>query len=55
MLSQPGVKWDQLAEGGQEIVVLPVYLGGMLVEHLVKHLADVLRKSIDSAIQRYPS
>jgi acyl transferase domain-containing protein/thioesterase domain-containing protein/aryl carrier-like protein len=55
MLNQPGVKWDHLAEGGQEIVVLPVYPGGMLVEPFVKDLADALRRSIDSAIHRRPS
>jgi thioesterase domain-containing protein/acyl carrier protein len=51
-LNQPGVKWDQLAGGGQEIVVLPVYPAGMLVEPFVKHLADALRRCIDSAIHR---
>jgi thioesterase domain-containing protein/acyl carrier protein len=44
-------KWDQLAKGGQEIVVLPVYPAGMLVEPFVEHLAAALRKSIDDAIQ----
>jgi phthiocerol/phenolphthiocerol synthesis type-I polyketide synthase E len=44
------LKWDRLAEGGQEIVVLPVYPAGMLVEPFVKHLAIALRKSIDAAI-----
>jgi hypothetical protein len=52
ILSQPDVKWDQLAGGGQEIVVLPVYPAGMLLEPFVKHLAAALRRSIDSAIQR---
>jgi len=55
MLNQPGVKWDQLAGGGQEIVVLPVYPAGMLVEPFVKHLADALRRSIDSAFHHRPS
>ena len=54
-LNQPSVKWDQLAEGGQEIVVLPVYPGGMLVEPFVKDLADALRRSIDNAINHRPS
>jgi hypothetical protein len=49
------VKWDQLAEGGQEIVVLPVYPGGMLVEPFVRDLADALRRSIDNAINHRPS
>jgi len=55
VLNEPGVKWDQLAGGGQEIVVLPVYPAGMLVERFVKHLAHALRRSIDSAINRCPS
>jgi thioesterase domain-containing protein len=54
-LNHPSVKWDQLAEGGQEIVVLPVYPGGMLVEPFVRDLADALRRSIDNAINHRPS
>jgi thioesterase domain-containing protein/acyl carrier protein len=50
MLKNPELKWDRLAEGGQEIVVLPVYPAGMLVEPFVKHLAVALRKSVDAAI-----
>ncbi len=53
MLDQPGVKWDQLAQGGQDIVILPVYPAGMLVEPFVKHLAVALKRSIDDAIRRY--
>jgi hypothetical protein len=55
MLNQPGLKWDRLARGGQEIVVLPIYPAGMLVEPFVKHLAHALWRSIDSAIDRCPS
>ncbi len=55
MLNQLALKWDQLAGGGQETVVLPVYPAGMLVEPFVKHLAHALRRSIDSAINRCPS
>jgi phthiocerol/phenolphthiocerol synthesis type-I polyketide synthase E len=47
--SKPEAKWDLLAKGGQEIIVLPVYPAGMLVEPFVKHLAVVLQDSIDSA------
>ena len=36
--NKPALKWDHLAEGGQEIVVLPVYPAGMLVEPFVKRL-----------------
>jgi hypothetical protein len=50
MNSKPELKWDRLAQGGHEIVVLPVYPAGMLVEPFVKHLAVALRKSMDVAI-----
>jgi phthiocerol/phenolphthiocerol synthesis type-I polyketide synthase E len=50
MGNKPELKWDRLAEGGQQIVVLPVYPAGMLVEPFVKHLAVALQKSIDAAI-----
>jgi phthiocerol/phenolphthiocerol synthesis type-I polyketide synthase E len=53
MLSKPELKWGQLAQGGQEVVVLPVYPAGMLVEPFVKHLAAALRNSIDSAVQSF--
>lgn len=52
MFNQPGVKWEKLARGGQEIVTLPVYPAGMLVEPFVKHLASALMSSMDSAIRR---
>lgn len=51
-LDKPGAKWEQLAEGGQEIVVLPSYPAGMLVEPFVKHLAAALAKSIDDAVRK---
>jgi phthiocerol/phenolphthiocerol synthesis type-I polyketide synthase E len=47
--SQPEAKWEGLAQGGQEVIVLPVYPAGMLVEPFVQHLAAALRKSIDNA------
>jgi len=47
--SKPEAKWESLARGGQEIVILPVYPAGMLVEPFVKHLALALRDSIDAA------
>ena len=47
--SKPEAKWEPLAQGGQQIIVLPVYPAGMLVEPFVKHLAAALRNSIDSA------
>ncbi len=50
IFNQRDAKWDRLAKGGQEIIILPVYPAGMLLEPFVKHLADALRKSIDAAI-----
>ncbi len=52
MLKKPGAKWDDLAQGGQDVIVLPVYPAGMLIEPFVKHLATALRKSMDDAIRR---
>jgi phthiocerol/phenolphthiocerol synthesis type-I polyketide synthase E len=51
VFSKPGLKWDRLAQGGQEVVVLPVYPAGMLVEPFVEHLAGALRKCIDAAVR----
>jgi thioesterase domain-containing protein len=51
IFSKPDLKWDQLTQG-QEVIVLPVYPGTMLVEPFVEHLANALRCSIDAAIQR---
>ena len=50
LLDRPDVKWNKLAQGGEQVVVLPVYPAGMLVEPFVAHLADALRKSIDAAM-----
>jgi phthiocerol/phenolphthiocerol synthesis type-I polyketide synthase E len=50
IFNHPEAKWNRLAKGGQEIIVLPVCPAGMLLEPFVEHLADALRKSIDSAI-----
>ncbi len=47
--NKPEAKWERLARGGQEIIVLPVYPAGMLVEPFVEHLARALRSSIDGA------
>jgi hypothetical protein len=49
--SSPELKWKQLAQGGQEIISLPMYPAGMLLEPFVKHLADALRGAINKAIQ----
>ncbi len=49
-LHNPDLKWDRLAEGGQEVVVLPVNAPSMLFEPFVKHLAAALRRSMDSVL-----
>ena len=51
IFSKPDLKWDGLTQG-QDVIVLPVYPGTMLVEPFVVHLAGALRRSIDLAIQR---
>jgi phthiocerol/phenolphthiocerol synthesis type-I polyketide synthase E len=48
---KPELKWDRLAQAGQEVVVLPVNPPSMLVEPFVRHLAVALRKYIDDAIR----
>jgi len=50
LFDRPDVKWNLLAQGGEHVVVLPVYPAGMLVEPFVAHLAAALRKSIDASI-----
>ena len=52
IFSKPDLKWDRLTQG-QEVIVLPVYPGTMLVEPFVEHLAGALRRSMDAAIQRW--
>jgi hypothetical protein len=49
-LHNPELKWDRLAEGGQEVVVLPVNAPSLLFEPFVKHLAVALRKSMDGVL-----
>jgi len=50
VFSRPESKWDRLAQGGQEVIVLPVNPASMLVEPFVEHLAVAVRRSIDSAM-----
>jgi thioesterase domain-containing protein len=50
MFDLPNVKWERLAQGGEQVVNLPVYPAGMLVEPFVGHLATALRSKIDSVI-----
>ena len=52
LFNKPDAKWDRLAQAGQQVVVLPVYPAGMILEPFVKHLADALKKSMDDAIRR---
>lgn len=50
IFDKPQLKWDQLAEGGQDVVVLPVYPASMLLEPFVEHLALALTQSMDRAL-----
>ena len=52
IFNKSDLKWDGLAQGGQEVVVLPVNPASMLVEPFVEHLAGALRQSIDTAMLR---
>jgi len=47
----PAVNWHGIVAGGPEVVLLPVYPAGMLVEPFVKHLAGGLRAAIDKAME----
>ena len=49
--SRPELRWDWLAQGGLDVVVLPVNPPAILIEPFVKHLALELRKSIDRALR----
>lgn len=50
VFSKPGLKWERLAQGGQQVIVLPVYPATMLVEPFVAQLARSLRTCLDKAI-----
>ena len=52
IFNKADLKWDSLAEGGQEVIVLPVNPASMLVEPFVEHLAAALRRSMDAAMIR---
>ncbi len=43
--------WNRLALGGLEIMTLPVYPAGMLLEPFVKHLAEALKTTISRTIR----
>lgn len=51
VFNKPGLKWENLAKDGVEVVVLPVYPSNMLLEPFVEQLAGVLRKSMDNAMR----
>ncbi len=50
IFNKPELKWGQLARGGQEVVVLPVYPASMLLEPFVEYLAVALTRSMDRGI-----
>jgi phthiocerol/phenolphthiocerol synthesis type-I polyketide synthase E len=52
IFSKPDLKWERLAQGGQEVIILPVNPASMLVEPFVEHLAEAVRRAIESAMQR---
>ncbi|MGB6387215.1 MAG: alpha/beta fold hydrolase [Terriglobales bacterium] len=43
--------WSRLARRGHEILTLPVYPAGMLLEPFVKHLADALKVTISRSMR----
>ena len=43
--------WDPLAKGELDVVTLPVYPAGMLMEPFVKHLADALKTAISHSLR----
>ncbi len=47
----PGIHWDRIALRGQDVVTLPVYPAGMLLEPFVSVLAARLEGSIDKALK----
>ncbi len=51
MYDRPDAKWDLLAQGAHDVIVLPVYPAGMLLNPFVEHLAVALRKCMDIAIR----
>jgi phthiocerol/phenolphthiocerol synthesis type-I polyketide synthase E len=52
VFNQPEYKWQTLAQGGDDVIVLPVNPASMLVEPFVEHLADAVRRSMDAALAR---
>ena len=52
IFNKSDLKWDALARGGQDVIVLPVNPASMLVEPFVEHLAGALQQAIDAAMLR---
>lgn len=52
IFGKPEYKWDHLAERGNQVVVLPVYPAGMLVEPFVQHLAASLKEMMERQVER---
>jgi thioesterase domain-containing protein/acyl carrier protein len=50
IFNKSDLKWDVLARGGQDVIVLPVNPASMLVEPFVEHLASALQRAIDAAM-----
>jgi non-ribosomal peptide synthetase component F/thioesterase domain-containing protein len=46
----PDIYWDELARGGYDVVTLPVFPAGMLLEPFVETLAAELRTAMDKAM-----
>jgi non-ribosomal peptide synthetase component F/thioesterase domain-containing protein len=46
------VYWDRLAGGGYDVITLPVYPAGMLLEPFVRQLAAELKASMDKVTDR---
>jgi thioesterase domain-containing protein/acyl carrier protein len=53
IFDKPEYKWKQLAQDGENIIILPVNPASMLVEPFVEHLAHAVRQAMDAAITRY--
>jgi thioesterase domain-containing protein len=51
VLSEPGLKWDGLAEGGQRVVIVSAYPAVMLIEPYVHELAEMLMGCIEDAVR----
>lgn len=52
IFDKQGLKWEELARGGQDVIILPVYPASMLIEPFVGHLAEHLKGCIERAMQR---